>query len=88
MNKKLSLAVAISFGMLTGAAFAQGTDTGVTMSTDPARAKQVEQAAQAIQSRQSTESTSSSSTMKKPMHHHRAHTGGKASTGAAASAAQ
>jgi hypothetical protein len=50
--KKASLAVLISFSALTGAAYAQ-TENGVTMSTDPQKAAEVEQHAQDIQSQQS-----------------------------------
>lgn len=38
--KKVSLAILISLGAVTGAAYAQ--ESGVTMSTDPARAADVE----------------------------------------------
>jgi hypothetical protein len=49
--KKVSLAVLISLSALTGAAYAQ-TENGITMSTDPARAADVEQHAQDLQARQ------------------------------------
>lgn len=49
--KKVSLAVLISLSALTGAAYAQ-SDNGVMMSTDPAKAADVEQRAQELQSRQ------------------------------------
>jgi len=49
--KKVSLAVLISLSALTGAAYAQ-SDNGITMSTDPARAADVEQRAQDLQQRQ------------------------------------
>ncbi|WP_322049036.1 hypothetical protein [Paraburkholderia sp. J67] len=49
--KKVSLAVLISLSALTGAAYAQ-SDNGVMMSTDPAKAADVEQRAQDLQSRQ------------------------------------
>ncbi|CAB3779028.1 hypothetical protein LMG28688_00685 [Paraburkholderia caffeinitolerans] len=49
--KKVSLAVLISLSALTGAAYAQ-TENGVTMSTDPAKAADVEQRAQDLQTRQ------------------------------------
>lgn len=49
--KKVSLAVLISLSALTGAAYAQ-TENGVTMSTDPAKAADVEQRAQDLQARQ------------------------------------
>ncbi|WJF91256.1 hypothetical protein QS306_06390 [Paraburkholderia bonniea] len=66
--KKVSLAVLVSFSALAGAAYAQ-TDSGVTMSTDPARAAAVEQRAQELQSRQqAAESTSEMPSQ----HHHKA----------------
>lgn len=49
--KKMSLAVLVSFFAMAGAAYAQ-TDTGVTMSTDPAKADAVLQHAQELQSQQ------------------------------------
>jgi DNA-binding transcriptional regulator of glucitol operon len=49
--KKVSLAILVSLSALTGAAYAQ-TDNGVTMSTDPAKAADVEQRAQELQSQQ------------------------------------
>ena len=49
--KKVSLAILVSLSALTGAAYAQ-TDNGVTMSTDPAKAADVEQRAQQLQSQQ------------------------------------
>jgi hypothetical protein len=48
--KKVSLAILISLGAVTGAAYAQ--DNGVMMSTDPAKAADVEQRAQELQNRQ------------------------------------
>jgi stringent starvation protein B len=48
--KKVSLAILVSLSAITGAAYAQ--DNGVTMSTDPAKAADVEQRAQDLQSRQ------------------------------------
>ena len=50
--KKVSLAILVSLGAVTGAAYAQ--DNGVMMSTDPAKAADVEQRAQELQSRQET----------------------------------
>jgi DNA-binding transcriptional regulator of glucitol operon len=47
--KKVSLAILVS--ALTGAAYAQ-TDNGVMMSTDPAKAADVEQRAQDLQAKQ------------------------------------
>jgi hypothetical protein len=49
--KKVSLAILVSLSALTGAAYAQ-TDNGVMMSTDPAKAADVEQRAQQLQSQQ------------------------------------
>ena len=49
--KKVSLAILVSLSALTGAAYAQ-TDNGVTMSTDPAKAADVEQRAQDLQAKQ------------------------------------
>ncbi|MPW19793.1 hypothetical protein GCT13_23570 [Paraburkholderia sp. CNPSo 3157] len=49
--KKVSLAILVSLSALTGAAYAQ-QDQGVTMSTDPAKAADVEQRAQELQSKQ------------------------------------
>ncbi|AXE92825.1 hypothetical protein ACTJLC_22900 [Paraburkholderia sp. 22099] len=48
--KKVSLAILVSLSAVTGAAYAQ--DSGVTMSTDPAKAADVEQRAQDLQNRQ------------------------------------
>jgi hypothetical protein len=61
--KKASLAVLVSLSTLAGAAYAQ-TDTGVKMSTDPAKAADVEQRAQALQTQQETMPK-----MEAPMHH-------------------
>lgn len=49
--KKASLTVLVSLSMLAGAAYAQ-TEGGVTMSTDPAKAAEVEQRAQSLQAQQ------------------------------------
>jgi hypothetical protein len=68
--KKMSLAVLVSFFAVAGAAYAQ-TDTGVTMSTDPATADAVLQHAQELQSQQ--QSTPAPSTMHHPMHHRMMH---------------
>jgi hypothetical protein len=48
--KKMSLAILVSLSAVTGAAYAQ--EGGVTMSTDPAKAADVEQRAQDLQNRQ------------------------------------
>ncbi|RFU48010.1 hypothetical protein [Paraburkholderia sp. DHOC27] len=62
--KKVSLAILVSLSALTGAAYAQ--DNGVTMSTDPAKAADVEQRAQALQDQQQSMHTDM------PMKHHKA----------------
>ncbi|WP_322009503.1 hypothetical protein [Paraburkholderia sp. J12] len=49
--KKVSLAVLISLSALTGAAYAQD-ENGITMSTDPQKAADIEQRAQDLQARQ------------------------------------
>ena len=49
--KKASLVALVALSALTGAAYAQ-TDSGVRMSTDPAKAADVEQRAQDLQSKQ------------------------------------
>ncbi|MFL9934365.1 hypothetical protein P0D88_35550 [Paraburkholderia sp. RL18-103-BIB-C] len=48
--KKVSVAILVSLTAITGAAYAQ--DNGITMSTDPAKAADVEQRAQDLQNRQ------------------------------------
>lgn len=48
--KKVSLAILVSLCAVTGAAYAQ--DNGITMSTDPAKAADVEQRAQDLQNRE------------------------------------
>jgi hypothetical protein len=71
MMKKVSLAVLLSLSALTGAAYAQN-DNGITMSTDPQRAADVEQRAQDLQARQ--QATPAPMPMKehsKPHHHHK-----------------
>lgn len=64
--KKVSLAVLISLSALTGAAYAQ-TENGITMSTDPAKAADVEQRAQDLQSRQAA---AAQAPAEMPMKHH------------------
>jgi stringent starvation protein B len=64
--KKVSLAILVSLTALTGAAYAQ--DNGVTMSTDPAKAADVEQRAQDLQTKQ--QAMESEQTM--PAKHHKA----------------
>jgi hypothetical protein len=65
MNKA-SLTVLISLSMLAGAAYAQ-QDGSISMSTDPAKAADVEQRAQALQAKQETHPQST------PMKHHKPH---------------
>lgn len=65
--KKASLAVLISLSALTGAAYAQ-SDNGIMMSTDPARAADVEQRAQDLQQRQQA---AMSAQQEMPMKHHK-----------------
>lgn len=91
--KKASLAILVSLAALSGAAYAQ-TDSGVTMSTDPAKAADVEQRAQDLQAKQ--ESMQSMKDMKdmpmekhhKPMHHHKKAMKGKMEAAPAAGASQ
>ena len=64
--KKASLAVLISLSALTGVAYAQ-TENGVTMSTDPSKAADVEQRAQELQARQQT---AAEAPAEMPMKHH------------------
>jgi len=66
--KKASLSVLCSLSLLAGAAYAQD-EGGVTMSTDPAKAADVEQRAQALQSQPSAMPSDDMSSMGK---HHRA----------------
>jgi hypothetical protein len=68
--KKASLAVLVALSALTGAAYAQ-TDKGVTMSTDPAKAADVEQRAQALQSAQQTMESAPAPMKHKSMSHHK-----------------
>ena len=62
--KKASLTVLVSLSMLAGVAYAQ--TEGVQMSTDPAKAAEVEQRAQSLQSQQEMQPQE---TM--PMEHHK-----------------
>ena len=66
--KKVSLAILVSLSALTGAAYAQ-TDNGVMMSTDPAKAADVEQRAQDLQAKQQAMESQPSM----PMHHKMEH---------------
>jgi hypothetical protein len=70
--KKVSLAILVSLAALSGAAYAQ--DNGVTMSTDPAKAADVEQRAQALESQQQSMQSEPAMHMhhKAPMHHKKA----------------
>lgn len=73
--KKASLTVLFSLSLLAGAAYAQTDEGGVSMSTDPAKAADVEQRAQALQQQQQEMPMQESMPMKhkpakhKPMHH-------------------
>jgi hypothetical protein len=83
MNKA-SLTILISLSMLAGAAYAQ--QGGVTMSTDPSKAADVEQRAQAIQARQEMQPSTPPMMHHKPAHHHKK--GMKKEEGATPSAPQ
>ena len=63
--KKVSLAILVSLSAVTGAAYAQ--DNGVMMSTDPAKAADVEQRAQDLQNRQQAMESAQAA----PMKHHK-----------------
>jgi hypothetical protein len=52
--KKSSLAVLISLSAFAGIASAQNADNGIQMSTDPARAAQIEEHARNVQAQPST----------------------------------
>jgi hypothetical protein len=66
--KKASLTVLVSLSMLAGAAYAQDSG-GVKMSTDPAKAADVEQRAQALQAEQNMQQAPAPQEQKKPMRH-------------------
>jgi hypothetical protein len=66
--KKVSLAILVSLSALAGAAYAQ--DNGITESTDPAKAADIEQRAQAMQAQQEAMPAHEEMTHKKPMMHH------------------
>ena len=70
---KIGLILLIS-SLVTVGAYAQGTDGGVTTSTDPARAAAVESHAQELKTRQSKEPAS------KPAATHKSTAKGKAKT--------
>ncbi|WP_206952616.1 hypothetical protein [Trinickia acidisoli] len=61
--KKASLTVLFSLSLLAGAAYAQTDEGGVMMSTDPAKAADVEQRAQTLQQQQQEQ-------QQMPMHEH------------------
>ncbi|WP_434109615.1 hypothetical protein [Paraburkholderia caffeinilytica] len=71
--KKVSLAILVSLSAVTGAAYAQ--DNGVMMSTDPAKAADVEQRAQDLQNRQQAMESAPAMSEKHhkmaPHHHHK-----------------
>ncbi|TKC81694.1 hypothetical protein FAZ69_27405 [Trinickia terrae] len=67
--KKVSLAILVSLSALAGAAYAQ-TDKGITESTDPAKAADIEQRAQALQSQQEAMPHETEMTHKPMMKHH------------------
>ena len=93
--KKASLTVLISLSMLAGAAYAQ-SDNGVTMSTDPAKAAEVEQRAQSLQSQQDQmpmhempmHKAQHHKPMHKPMHKHAAKGKGASAAEPASGASQ
>ena len=64
--KKVSLAALVALSAMTGAAYAQ-TDNGITMSTDPAKAADIEQRAQDLQAKQ--EAMHSAPMRQRPPHH-------------------
>lgn len=68
--KKASLTVLVSLSMLAGAAYAQ-SEGGVTMSTDPAKAAEVEQRAQSLQAQQEMQPQQMPMKEHKPMRHHK-----------------
>jgi hypothetical protein len=72
--KKVSLAVLLSLGAIASSAYAQG-DQGVTMSTDPAVAADVEARAQNLQSQQESMQNMhmDNSGSHKSMHHKKSH---------------
>jgi stringent starvation protein B len=87
--KKASLAILVSLAALSGAAYAQ--DSGVTMSTDPAKAADVEQRAQDLQAKQESMQSMKDMPMEKhhkPMHHHKKAMKAKAEAAPAAGASQ
>lgn len=75
--KKASLTVLFSLSLLAGAAYAQTDEGGVMMSTDPAKAADVEQRAQALaqqqEQMQQMPMQEHEHMSKKMMHHHPMH---------------
>lgn len=67
--KKMSLAVLLSLSALTGAAYAQ-TENGITTSTDPQKAADIEQHAQELQQRQEAAQQAMPMKEHSKMHHH------------------
>jgi hypothetical protein len=70
--KKMSLAILVSLGAVTGAAY--GQDNGITTSTDPAKVADIEQRAQDLQNRQQTMQSAPATTdrhHKTSPHHHK-----------------
>ncbi|QYD70455.1 hypothetical protein KZJ38_09295 [Paraburkholderia edwinii] len=68
--KKVSLAVLVSLSAVTGAAYAQ-QDSGITMSTDPQKAAEIEQHAQDVQTRQQQMESAPAPRHQKGMTHHK-----------------
>ena len=71
--KKVSLAILVSLAALSGAAYAQTDSESVTVSTDPAKAADVEQRAQDLQAhqQQSMEGMPMEKHHKPMTHHHK-----------------
>ncbi|MFL9871523.1 hypothetical protein [Paraburkholderia megapolitana] len=65
--KKVSLAILVSLAAMSGAAYAQTDSEGVTVSTDPAKAADVEQRAQDLQAHQ--QQSMEGMSMEKEKHH-------------------
>ena len=87
--KKASLTVLFSLSLLASAAYAQTDQGGVTMSTDPARAADVEQKAQSIQQNQEQTPQEQEPMHKRTTHHkmHKHTAKAKTQNGEASSAA-
>lgn len=67
--KKVSLVILVSLSALMGAVYAR-SDNGVTMSTDPAKAADVERRAQELQSRWGATSQGAPSNHQEHYQHH------------------